>query len=272
MKADPALKAFVKPNPYGDLSIDFADSKAVLALNRALLLTYHHIQAWDLPPGHLCPPIPGRADYLYYIRDLFDSEVELIGLDIGTGASGIYPLLGTSLFGWRFLASDIDQKSLKNVAKILTQNPSISNKIELRHQPNASHIFKNILNENEIIDFTVCNPPFHSSAKEAIQGTQRKNRNLKISPRTLNFGGKNNELWCPGGEKKFVSQMIRESLEFKENCTWFTSLISKKDSLPSLIRSVENIGAKYRIVDMSQGHKKSRMLAWSFKQNKKGRR
>ncbi|MBT0810204.1 23S rRNA (adenine(1618)-N(6))-methyltransferase RlmF [Litoribacter ruber] len=264
IKADPRLKAFVKPNPYGNLSIEFADPKAVLALNRSLLLAHYQIKGWRLPPDHLCPPIPGRADYLHYVSDLFPDKANLKGLDIGTGASGIYALLGASLFNWDFIASDIDKKSLQNVARILSHNPQLQDKIELRHQENSRFIFRNVLEMDERMDFTICNPPFHTSAKEAAQGTQRKNRNLKLNTKTLNFGGKNNELWYPGGELKFVSLMIRESEGFQKNCTWFTSLISKKENLPHLLKVIEEMGASPKIVDMSQGQKKSRMLAWSY--------
>ena len=62
----PALGAFVKPNAYGNASIDYADPLAVKALNQALLRQAYDLEHWDIPPGYLCPPIPGRSDYLYH--------------------------------------------------------------------------------------------------------------------------------------------------------------------------------------------------------------
>ena len=37
IKTNPDLQEFVKPNKYGDLSIDFANPQAVISLNKALL-------------------------------------------------------------------------------------------------------------------------------------------------------------------------------------------------------------------------------------------
>lgn len=78
--ASPELAPFVGPNPYGDLSIDFADPAAVKALNRALLLVQYGVRDWDIPTGYLCPPIPGRADYIHCLADLLAGE--------GGGSSG----------------------------------------------------------------------------------------------------------------------------------------------------------------------------------------
>lgn len=269
-KADHELKPFVKPNAHGNISIDFADPKAVLALNRALLFTHHKIKNWSLPPGNLCPPIPGRVDYLYYLADLLgniesiNSDGIIKGIDIGTGASGIYPLLGASMFGWKFIATDIDSKSLTNVQNILSHNPQISGLIECRLQTEPQSIFKNIISKEELVDFTMCNPPFHSSAKEAAQASQRKTKNLALNQKVLNFGGKNNELWCAGGEKRFVSNMIQESMLYKKQCRWFTTLISQKESLPPLIKKLDEVRADHKVIEMAQGQKKSRILAWRF--------
>ena len=69
----PELGPFVQPNKFDDLSIDFANPDAVKALNRALLKFHYGIEHWDVPDGYLCPPIPGRADYIHHIADLLDS-------------------------------------------------------------------------------------------------------------------------------------------------------------------------------------------------------
>ena len=66
----PALAAFVKPSGYGALTIDFANPAAVKALNQALLLEAYGIADWDIPAGYLCPPVPGRSDYVHHVADL----------------------------------------------------------------------------------------------------------------------------------------------------------------------------------------------------------
>lgn len=66
----PQLEAYVRLNPSAEPTIDFTDSQAVLLLNQALLAKYYQVKYWQLPPGYLCPPIPGRADYVHYLADL----------------------------------------------------------------------------------------------------------------------------------------------------------------------------------------------------------
>jgi len=51
------LSVFVRPNSYGDQSIDFSNPDAVKALNTALLKTHYNLEFWDIPQGFLCPPL-----------------------------------------------------------------------------------------------------------------------------------------------------------------------------------------------------------------------
>ena len=101
-----------------------------------------------------------------------------------------------------------------------------------------------------------------------MDGNKRKIQNLtkqKITKNTLNFGGKNNELWCKGGEIAFITNMIKESLEFKNNVFWFTTLVSKKENLPLIYKKLEDIKvSEMKTIDMSQGQKITRVIAWSF--------
>jgi len=146
-KAWPELAAYLQENPSGDRSIDFSDAAAVRCLNAALLKAYYGV-TWNLPEPHLCPPIPGRADYIHYLADCLAalddvSADDVRALDIGTGASCIYPVLAHCSYGWRFVASDIDATSLAVAAENLTENPKLDRAIELRLQPNKSLIFEN---------------------------------------------------------------------------------------------------------------------------------
>jgi len=242
-------------------TIDFSNSDAVMALNKAILKKDYHIDRWDIPQGFLCPPIPGRVDYIHYLHDLIQ-KTKARGLDIGTGANCIYPLLGHAEYGWSFVGSDINDESLGWAIK----NSSPFKEIEIRKQLNLHWILKGIIAENEYFDFTMCNPPFHASAQDAISGNIRKWKNLGKKPRTdLNFGGKNNELWTDGGEKSFISKMIFESSHFKKNVTWFTTLVSKEANLPYFKKLLQIEKAKnVQLLEMGQGQKKSRILAWSF--------
>ncbi|EHQ30490.1 23S rRNA (adenine(1618)-N(6))-methyltransferase RlmF [Mucilaginibacter paludis] len=270
------LARYVSPNQYQDLSIDFSDPDAVKMLNRALLTHYYHIVNWDIPAGYLCPPIPGRADYIHYLADLLAScnnNVIPIGnkikaLDIGVGANCVYPLIGHREYGWSFVGADVDPVAIRSAKKILTANAHLAEKIELRLQTNAADIYTGIIKPGEIFDVTICNPPFHTSLQEAAQGTRRKLNNLgkpASQKPVLNFGGQNAELWYPGGEEAFVRRMVEQSAQMPRQCLWYTTLISKKDNLPAIYRVLKRVGAfDVRTINMAQGQKVSRIVSWTF--------
>ena len=277
LAVEPGLQAFMIRNPYGKHSIDFANPEAVRVFNMALLRQLYGIKNWRIPEGYLCPPVPGRADYIHGLADLLAADAggdiprgnAFTVLDIGTGSSCIYPLLGHLDYGWRFIASDIDSHALANAAETLTAN-ALAGVIELRLQQNKITFFKGILHKGERIVCTLCNPPFHSSAAEATRGSARKWRNLgKQDPKrklpTLNFGGQSNELWCKGGELAFVRAMIRESKDYANQVLWFTSLVSKSAHIRLLQRTLKQVGAvDVQVCNMAQGQKQSRFLAWTF--------
>ena len=271
----PELKQYVSINKFNIETIDFTNSLAIKSLNQALLKQFYNIQHWDIPQNYLCPPIPGRVDYIHYIADVLSSSNGGIipkgkavnVFDIGVGANCIYPLLGHQEYGWQFIGSEIDPIALK-VAKQIVESNSLSNYIDIRHQINAAFIFNGIIKPTELIDITLCNPPFHSSAAEATEGSQKKWRNLghkKTEKPVLNFGGQTSELWCKGGEVTFISKMIEESANIKQQCLWFTSLVSKSENLPAIYSVLKKVGAiSIKTINMSQGNKISRLVAWTF--------
>ena len=273
----PELEASTISNPVGQTTIDFQDVGAVRMLNRALLKTYYNIDFWDIPANYLCPPIPGRADYIHYLADLLassnDQEIprgpNIKALDIGTGASLVYPLIGQSEFGWHFTGVDIDPAAIKSAQQICQFNKL---SVNIRQQDIRENIFRGVIGPHEVFHLTLCNPPFHASIEKASKGTQRKWSNLgKGHSKKLNFGGQNAELWCPGGEIKFIASMVEQSMEFAKQCLWFSSLVSKKDNLQPLYRILKKVKvADYKVVEMAQGQKTSRFIAWTY--IKKGQR
>jgi len=276
IKSLPKLGDYVFENKYDELSIDFANADAVLILNKALLSHFYNIKNWAIPKGYLCPPIPGRADYLHYIADLlaeFNEGVipqgrKIKGLDVGIGSNCIYPIIGNSVYGWSFVGSDIEKESLESSESIVNLNDSLKGKVECRLQLNHDSIFTGIIKEDDRFDFTLCNPPFHKSQKDAEAGSKRKVQNLTkqvIDKASLNFGGKNNELWCKGGEVAFVKAMIRQSKKYAKNCLWFSTIVSKKDNLPYIYDEIEKVKpAEYDTIEMQHGQKISRIVIWTF--------
>ncbi|NVK12221.1 MAG: 23S rRNA (adenine(1618)-N(6))-methyltransferase RlmF [Gammaproteobacteria bacterium] len=271
-KTHKPLVGFIQRNPVGEKTINFANPSAVVALNTALLKHCYGVAHWDIPKGFLCPPIPGRADYIHHLADLLDEpnyNPNIRVLDIGTGANLIYPIIGQHSYGWQVVGSDINADALSNARELIVKN-ELSSRIELRHQINPKAILSGIIHSDEQFDAVLCNPPFHRSAEEANAGSQRKTRQLsrhkrKKMPVGLNFGGNNNELWCDGGEVWFVSQMIRESVKFASQVKWFTSLVAKQEDMPAIINTLKKMsGCRYRIIEMAQGSKRSRFIAWRF--------
>lgn len=277
--SSPELAAYVANNAYGDASIDFANPQAVKALNRALLKHHYQIGHWDIPDSYLCPPIPGRADYLHYLADLLADSAggevpqgpEVSALDVGVGANCIYPLLGHRSFGWDFVGSDIDPQALASAQAIVDGNPGLAGHIELRLQTSPPAILVGVMQPGEWFDVCLCNPPFHASLAEATAGSQRKWKNLGKEAASggqqpvLNFGGHGGELWCDGGEEKFIRRLISESSQVPSSCYWFTTLVSRASSLPVIYETLEKAGVTQHLTqDMAQGQKQSRIVAWTF--------
>lgn len=282
--ANPALKALIIRNKDGEKTLDFTDPTSVKELNRALLQLQYAVTAWDIPEGYLCPPIPGRADLIHALADLLGESHDghipagpgLCGLDIGTGANLVYPLIGQHEYQWQFVGSDIDQAALDNAERILAANAKLQGAISLRLQTDPGAIFKGVVGAGDQFDFSLCNPPFHANKGEANAATERKWRNLgkdKIAdgPK-LNFGGQSNELITQGGEAGFLGRMIKESAGISRQIFWFTTLVSKGALVSDLEQQLKALGATdIRVISLAQGQKQSRLLAWTFLDKKQRR-
>jgi len=263
------LRPFIFINEFGTKTINFSDPQAVLHLNKALLKHHYGLLMWDIPENYLCPPIPGRADYIHHLNDLISKDDEIKtpkvkGLDIGMGANCIYPILGAKIYNWEMTGADIDLQAVHSATKIIKSNPGLEDLVTIRHQENRSNIFKGIIKEGECYNFSMCNPPFYPSEEAARKANLQKNENIGSASSVLNFGGQANELWCNGGEALFVKRMIKESLHYKTQIRWFTSLISQKQNLPKFVKQLHKIQASHHIIEMETGNKKSRILAWRW--------
>lgn len=290
-KAFPELAQYTITNPNGEPTVNFSDAKAVMTLNKALLAHHYGVKLWDLPEGYLCPPIPGRADYIHQVADLLNAEPvndnndtaasgqRVHVLDIGMGASCIYPIIGSQSYGWRFTGSDIDPVSVNTAKAIIAANPNLKNLIKIKLQDNPKRIFEGVIGPDDYFDLTVCNPPFHASLEEAMAANATKEAKLEknrirrgqsqqaipTAKNNLNFGGQQSELWTKGGEVAFITQMIKESKKFAQQVGWFTTLVSKSENLKNLAELAESSGArKVTVLNMKHGQKMTRILAWRF--------
>ena len=272
VKAIPELEKYVKRNIEGERTIDFSDPIAVKLLNKALLSYYYDVKFWKFPDTNLCPPIPGRADYIHHISDLLKESMrkgKIINcLDIGVGASCIYPIIGITEYNWNFIASDIDRKSVATAKKIISSNPNLKGKVDFRFQNDSNKIFEGIIKVDDIIDVAICNPPFYASKKEALEGSREKARNLTgkyhKNPK-LNFSGVSDELIYEGGEYQFIQNMIKESAKYSNNCVWFSTLVSKKKNLHGIYINLKRLKVhQIKEIEIITANKKSRIIAWTF--------
>lgn len=274
--ANPELKNHITRNKFDIVSVDFANPVAVKLLNKAILNHYYGIKYWEFPDENLCPPIPGRADYIHHIADLLGENNfgniptgdKITCLDIGVGASCIYPIIGVTEYGWKFIGSDIDPKSIASAQHIVNANPPLKGKIECRLQTDPKNIFHGLLDKEDKVDLSLCNPPFHASMEDAQKETRRKIKNLSgktAKTPELNFAGISNELICDGGEYKFIRNMIRESKTYSKNCYWFSTLVSKKSNLKGIYKVLDKIDAnQIKTIPLGTANKSSRIVAWTF--------
>ncbi|MEO0732548.1 MAG: 23S rRNA (adenine(1618)-N(6))-methyltransferase RlmF [Bacteroidota bacterium] len=262
----PELADHFTQTPDGRQTLKFTHPEAVRLLNKALLLRDYGLKYWDIPRGNLCPGIPGRLDYIHLLAELIGTEEDVIGLDVGTGASLVSPILGVKEYGWRFVATDVDATALKVAGAIAKFNPGLKRSIILRRQPARTAVFSNVILPTERFAFTMCNPPFFASAEAAEEAARKKWTKLGKTPENdLSFGGQANELWTEGGEPAFLRRMIRESEDYRGQVGWFTTLVSKKGYLVTARQLLRQSKArKVKELPLGHGGKIRRVLAWRY--------
>lgn len=265
----PNIVPFIYTNANNKKTIDFANPKAVKALNAALLKSHYDIDFWEFPDHFLCPPIPGRVDYIHHISDLLERSKltnNITVMDIGSGANCIYPLLGTAVYDWDFIAVESNDDALKHAQHIIDKN-NLKDKIKLKKQDDVAHVLNGVLNKTDQVTVTMCNPPFFKNEEDALKATTSKLKGLgKPTDQMIrNFAGQAHELWYKGGEKAFLHNYLYESSLLKTQSFWYTSLVSNKDNVKTIHQSLKKLGATAVLtIGMNIGNKKSRIVAWTF--------
>ena len=263
------LESFIFTNANNKKTIDFANPKAVKALNTALLKSHYDVAFWDFPDHFLCPPIPGRVDYIHHVSDLLNRSKlteNITVLDIGTGANCIYPLLGNAEYNWSFIGVDSNDDALKEAQNIIDKN-NLQDQIKLKKQNDNAHVLSGVLSETDKVTVTMCNPPFFKNEEEALKATTSKLKGLgkPTDQMVRNFAGQAHELWYKGGEKAFLHNYLYESSLLKTQSYWYTSLVSNKDNVKTINQSLKKLRATAVLtIGMNIGNKKSRIVAWTF--------
>ena len=244
----------------------------------------------DLPADRLCPPVcsslhkhtllpldaadadwqyqqvPNRHNYILWLKDLMDTTSydqpgrELCGLDVGTGASCIYPLLGISQRPWSFVATDIDAQNLSYARKNIHLN-HLGDRVRLLERQAADPLLPLSEPGIQAINFVMMNPPFYTSEEDMLSSESKKAR-----PPMSACTGAPVEMVCEGGEVAHVGRLLDESLVARDRVQWYTSMLGKLTSLEALVEGLHENGIdNYAVTEFVQGNKTRRWaLAWSF--------
>jgi len=262
----PALKPHLIRNAAG-VTIDFHDISAQRCLTQALL---HRDFGLDLtvPDDRLCPPVPNRLNYILWIEDIMNyistdnrQGTTLMGLDIGTGASAIYPLLGCKLKQlWQYIATDIDAHSLEYAQANIKLNGLEQRIKTLQVLPQGPILPPDVFDIRPQIDFAMCNPPFYSDREEVLRSAEAK----ELGPNAVCTGA-DTEMITPGGEIAFVGRIVKESIVLKTQCRWYSSMLGKLSSLQVVVALLrEEKVDNYAITEFVQGKTRRWAIAWSF--------
>ncbi|KAF1942244.1 hypothetical protein EJ02DRAFT_345843 [Clathrospora elynae] len=253
--------------------LDFQDPEAIQALSKAILKVHFGLQL-DVPDDRLCPPIPNRWNYVSWIQGLidstspdysgkYDSGRQVIGLDIGTGASAIYTMLCVkSRPGWTMCATDIDKKSFESAACNLALN-NLMTRTKLLQTTELNPLIPFAALGVSHLDFTICNPPFFTNTSDMQSSLKGEGKGWK--PNAICTGAEN-EMVCPGGDLGFVTTIVNESLVLKEKVQWYSSMLGKMDSAKAVINLLKKHGVTNWAVGVIEvgSSTKRWIVAWSF--------
>ncbi|KAK0641968.1 hypothetical protein B0T16DRAFT_420787 [Cercophora newfieldiana] len=260
-RQDAAFASFIKE----DGKLDFTDPAAMMQLTKTLLMADFGLRL-EMPDDRLCPPVTNRHNYILWLKGLMDTTSygppgrKICGIDVGTGASCIYPLLGATQRPLHFVATDIDPKSLEYARRNVRLN-GLEDRIQILERTVTSALIPLSDLEVESVDFVMMNPPFYSSEDEMLSSAKGKGH-----PPHSACTGAPVEMVCEGGEVAYIGRMMDESLVFRDRVQWYTAMVGKASSIEALVdRLRENRIDNFAVTEFIQGNKTRRWaLGWSF--------
>ncbi|XP_072048022.1 RNA N(6)-adenosine-methyltransferase mettl16-like [Amphiura filiformis] len=262
----PEFARHLSINLAGNASLDFHDPESLRALTCTLLKEDFGLSI-ELPLDRLIPTIPLRLNYIHWIEDLLQQSghnADIYGIDIGCGASCIYPLLGCQMNGWQFAASEIDDLALQYACDNVKKN-NLENHIKVLAPPKDTliqGIFKAV--PQSLYHFTMCNPPFFGNMLEA-QGIMSSRSMSRPEPKSVSTASEVEMIYEEGGEVDFVKRMIAESRQLREQVVWYTSMLGKKSSLGPLKEELRTHKIRnFTTTEFCQGRTMRWGIAWTF--------
>ncbi|XP_043472715.1 U6 small nuclear RNA (adenine-(43)-N(6))-methyltransferase [Leptopilina heterotoma] len=256
----PEFRKVAMTDLSGKVRLNFKDDESLRVLTKILLRHDFGIEV-EIPESKLIPALSLRLNYVLWIEDLLIhsglNDMRLArGIDIGTGAVCIYPLLFAKLYGCKMIASEIDLESIKSAEENINRN-NMQELIKVISVPKET-ILSKFVNNEENYSFVMCNPPFFKTDHDL------KKINKRLPPRNAS-SGKESELIVEGGEIAFIMRLIDDSMILKEKIQIYTSMIGVKKNLLFLRselknRNIENV----TWTEFCQGFTKRWGIAWSF--------
>ena len=269
IKEFPELKKYkLKQNEDNEdeFQFDWSNNELSLLMDKSILNYYFNIKYYDIPKGFLIPPIPSRINYINLINSIITKLIKdidiknIIGIDIGTGANIIYPILGYSIYKWKFICTEINKEAYNN-AKLILQKNNLENNINIIKQNNKDNIFISILNRENKYIFSMCNPPYYNYENEIkLEDKKRDNE--------YNF----DEIYYKNGEFGFFQRYFEESICYKNNVFLYTILIGKKinaENIYNKLSSYSDIIKIYIMQKILTGNNVRYIIYWSFFNNYK---
>ncbi|KAG5884627.1 hypothetical protein JTB14_023821 [Gonioctena quinquepunctata] len=258
----PEFRGFVKQDISGKVSVDFKDLKSLRALSCTLLKKDFGLKV-SIPLNKLIPTIPLRLNYILWLEDLLSltgKAENIIGIDIGTGASCIYPLLAAKKNKWSMVATEVDGDSISCARQNIEAN-ALQNLIKIVKVEKDTLLHG--VESDEQYDFCMCNPPFFASTQELHPGF---NSRSLCRPKPKNsFCASVNEVVVKGGEMDFISKLINESKELGKRVQIYTTMMGHKRTLPQLKKLLREAQVtSFKDTEFCQGNTTRWGLAWTY--------
>ncbi|KAI9693265.1 MAG: hypothetical protein M1822_005261 [Bathelium mastoideum] len=231
--------------------------------------------------------VPHRYNYVRWIQeildttgddysDTYDPERQVIGIDIGTGASAIYPLLHTATRPlYRLAATELDAVSHAAAAHNISLNDHLAPRIRLYHPPSQDAPLLDLRALGLAgADFVMCNPPFYASTADLAARAARKAKPPSAvctgAPVEMIYGATLGSTAAayeqnPGGDVGFCYRIVEESRGLKERVQWFTCMMGKLESLGQVVERLRSVGVRnWAIGCLSTGKTRRWVVGWSW--------